>query len=86
MRASCVTRKWGQVRCLKVLDWPIDGTVGSLRVMCSNVYIRLSMIKVILKDLKKNLGDIASSNMYAKHACAPHPLAGMLSTHCPVPQ
>ena len=41
------------------------------------LYIGLSMVKLILKNLKKNLRGIASSNMFAKHIRAPHPLAGI---------
>ena len=58
--------------------------------MCSNVnlvatvrylYIWLSMVELILKNLKKNLGGIASSNMFAKHACVHHPLGDTSLTH-----
>ena len=59
--------------------------------MCSNVnsvatvrylYIWLSMVKLILKSLKKNLGGIASSNMFAKHAHVHHHLGNTSLTHC----
>ena len=60
-----------------MLDWPICELSSDSDIF---VYRAISS-RLILKDLKKNLGGIASSNMFAKHACAssdPLPLR-----HCP---